>query len=109
MTHYVVRHIKTEKMLPQLAGRGSSSWEPDHPDPELSWEQAPTPRLFISKQAARNFISQWVKGVATAGYEYDDFIGAKYKSNEVLYEPQPHRSRDQLEIVPVELQFGEPL
>ena len=109
MTFYVVRHKTTGKILPKLPGRGSSGWEPDHPEPEKQWDHALIPRLFHSKQAAVAFISQWVKGIATNPTEYDYDFGHYTKSNHVEYETQPHRAKEQLEVVPVYIQFGNAL
>lgn len=109
MKLFAVRHKTTGKLLPKLDGRGYSSWEPDHPDPEKRWDHALTPRLFHSKQAAVAFISQWVKGIATNPIEYDNADGYTYKSSTVVYKAQPHRAKEQLEVVPVYLLFGDAL
>lgn len=109
MTHYIVRHKDTGKVLPQLPGRGYSGWHPVHADPNQVWEDALTPRLFGTERGAHKFIEQWAKGIAYAHTEQDDYSGGTVKTGYVEYETVTGRTRDQLEVVPVELQYGEAL
>jgi hypothetical protein len=104
MRFYVIRHKVTQRLLPQSYSTGSTWWNPVEHDPKKD----ELPRLFYSKKAAKSCIITWAKGHAvkkTAGTfdSFDDF------EEWLEYEAVPGRTREQLEVVPVHLSFGEPL
>lgn len=117
---YVVRHKSTGVILKDL--KGASHWDPEGltvaPEARAEYtanQRADTrpPRLFISKRAADNFMTSWARGAARM-VSNETYRGAGgYMTDEAPYdlvvEPVPGRARDQLEILPVTLTFGEPL
>ena len=96
--HYAIRHRATGNILSQEWMKGGSYWEG-----ELGKTGA-APRLF-SLRGARGFIGAWVQGRFKRGTITPTFAdpSADYKTF-VSAEPCG-RSRDDLEIVSVELPF----
>lgn len=73
MQFYVLRHVRTGKVMPQSSGRGGYSyWQPEHRD---SFGNATdTPRLFTSEASANRARSQWAAGlrkVVQCGSDWD--------------------------------------
>lgn len=92
MKVYCVRQKSTGLFIPRLETgkrRGGSHLEPSNER---------EPRIFHNKAAASAFISTWVKGI----YKPEDFY-LDTQGNEVggglEIEPQPHRKKDDMEIV----------
>jgi hypothetical protein len=104
-TYYVVRHKVTGKILPQTFMTGSTWW---HPEPEETRiNQKELPRLFYSERAGTNFINMWAKGHAVKHRASSfDFEGNEDNDEWLEWEAVSGRSRSQLEVVPVTLQFG---
>ena len=125
---FIVRHKVTGLVLKDF--KGASHWDPEGllmnwSEDELTrysqkdahashYLQDPRPpRLFSTKKGAVNFISSWLRGRAklvsndvyrgAGGYMTDE------PSHDLVIEKVPGRRRDQLEIVPVILTFGEPM
>ena len=72
-------------------GRGGSHVEPSLTEP---------PRLFHTEHAAKIALTYWLKGKVTVTY-YIDYFG---EVNERWHtEPVPHRKREEMAIVQIEL------
>lgn len=99
---WVIRHKPTGKIIPEpkgKMGRGGSHVEPE--DPILVM-----PRLFMTEIGAKRALSAWLQGKHTADmdYEYNDFTGGGfYYQAGVAVSPQPHRIKEDMEVVPVSL------
>lgn len=93
MDIFVVRHKPTGTYMPLMrpTGRGGSHW---HPTPQ----QQKRPRLFYTKQAATNAISQWLRG------EWK-WTGWNGQDEEWDCKPVPvkSRKREDLEILMLEI------
>lgn len=68
MKIYLVQHTRTRNFLPTDFATGGTYWE---------GEAGKAPRTFPTRQAAQNFINNWVKGRAgigpfSAGVAYED-------------------------------------
>jgi hypothetical protein len=103
-TYFVIRHKATGKLMPQLVGRGYSSWHPAHPDPKEVWNDGLTPRLFNSKRAATTSVVNWERGMYVMHRDSGDWpVREPEETLEII--PQPHRRKGDLEILEVELKF----
>ena len=94
ITMFAIRQISTGNYLPNpngARGRGGSHVEPVTASPTRP------PRLFHTAHAAKVALSHWLKGILTVSYYEDDEIWD--------LEPQPHRKREDMEVVPVSLEF----
>lgn len=110
MRYFCVRHKLTQRLLPQTFQTGSTWWTPD--DPEYKVEKNELPRLFASHKAAKGFVIAWAKGHAVKqrqGGNSISIFGDTDYAEWLEWEEVPGRARDQLEVIPVYLQFGEPL
>lgn len=92
---FVIRHKPTGHYIPNIAPghrRGGSLVEPE--DPKKS-----NPRVFVSERSAVAYLIQWCKGkhICTRTGEYDSYD----EVTEIV--PQPHRIREDMEIIPVVL------
>ena len=65
------------------------------------------PKFFVKASHAKGWITSWLKGRAVKRY-YSNVWGDD-EIIELEYEKVPSRSRDQITIVPVELNFMRPL
>lgn len=91
---FTIRHNPTGHYLPNPRGnrgRGGSHVEPVEPNP------VQPPRLFHNKAAAKIALSHWLKGALTVSYFGDD--------EDWHLEPKPHRKREDMEVVPVNLEL----
>jgi hypothetical protein len=93
MQLYAIRHKPTGGFLPppkNRNGRGGS-----HVEPEVGC----VPRIFPTERAAKSALGQWLLGK----FEHH-WIGDEFGGEEILtVVPQPHRKREEMEIVPVQL------
>jgi hypothetical protein len=104
MRFFVVRHKTTQRLLPQSYAVGSTWWNPE----EQPIKKDELPRLFYTAKGAKACIVMWAKGQATKQTDrHGDFLGED-DAEWLWYEPVPGRSREQREVVPVHLVFGEP-
>jgi len=95
-TWFVIRHRPSGLLLPEPAGRQGRGGS--HVEPSVE-----RPRLFSSRIAARNALSAWLRGkFIRGGSGYDSFAEEYYEDPPVI-EPQPHRVKADMEIVPVEI------
>lgn len=98
--YYVIRHIKTGELMPQMKrDRGYSHWNPDHPK-EIN--RLGVPRLIDTRRRATKCIIQWCanpngrRSVSTSYYgEVDDIVDIKPDG----------RKREDLEVVEVKLKL----
>ncbi len=105
MRFFVVRHKRTQRLLPQSFTVGSTWWNPE----QHVAKKDELPRLFYSAKAAKGCVVTWAKGHAVKNTSYGyDHDGNRDDEEWLEYEPVPGRERDQLEVVPVHLRFGEP-
>lgn len=92
---FVIRHKPTGHYIPNITPghrRGGSLVEPE--DPKNS-----SPRVFINERSAKGFLNQWCRGkhICTR-------IGNDGDYDEVTkIVPQPHRIKDNMEIIHVVL------
>lgn len=90
MKVYCVRQKSTGLFIPRLATgkrRGGSHLEPSN---------AREPRVFHNAQAARAFLSQWLQGI----HKHDTYVDMDgVQDDGVSIIPQPHRKKDDMEIV----------
>lgn len=99
---FAIRHKPSGAFMPEPKGRcmrGGSHLEP---------EKDVMPRLFHSERSAKAALTQWLRGKHVADYDwdYDDYSGKEYKyqcGTNII--PQPHRKREDMEIVPVSITF----
>ena len=94
MKAYAVRHKPSGKFIPRLETgkrRGGSHLEP-------SSEREP--RLFFNRLAARAFLSNWLQGIFKQS-NYQGYDGDYIDTLQVI--PQPHRKKDEMEIVEFDL------
>lgn len=96
-SYYGIRHKPTGFFMPHPTGRngnGSSFWEPT--------EQADEPRLIRSVHAAKCVITQWLRGHHNPEFDYED--GWKYTVGTDV-KPMPHRKREDMEIVEIQIEI----
>lgn len=94
MRAFAVRHKPSGLFIPKLktgARRGGSHLEPSN-DRE--------PRLFHNHLAARAFLSNWLQGIFKE-HTYTDYNG--YPESSLKIEKQPHRKKEDMEIVEFDL------
>lgn len=92
MPFYAIRHRISGFFLPERsAGRGYSYTEPT---------DGAQPRLFTTLHAAKIALTYWLKGKATTYYDDGGYVVDGFSS-------QPHRRREDMEIVAVELQISQ--
>lgn len=96
---FVIRHVPTGDYLPaRKSGRGFSNDEPEEDGGPLG------PRIFPTHRSAINALTAWLMGVhkrvstRSGGWE-----GPEEYDEDIIVEPQPHRIREDMEIVPVHL------
>lgn len=90
MNIYAVRQKSTGLFIPRLPTgkrRGGSSLEPSNER---------EPRFFHNKIAARAFISNWCQGIMKNHLDYEG-------EPDLIIIKQPHRNKDDMEIVKFEL------
>lgn len=90
MKVYCIRQKSTGLFIPRLKNgqrRGGSHLEPSNER---------EPRVFHNAIAARAFLSSWLKGIFENTALYDD------DGPDVKCTPQPHRKKDDMEIVEFE-------
>lgn len=97
MTLHIVKHVATGSVLPIV--KGASWWDPTEEGYDTA--KQPGPRIFVSKQAATNFIVAWARGRAIKKYvggnnPWDD-------SHEELEFEDVGRTRSMLVAVPVQI------
>lgn len=100
ITLYAIKHKPSGGYLPiprGRLGRGGSHTEPMIPDGSIEKQ----PRLFPNEKNAKNCLAAWLHGkyVAYRGRDYG-LDGADYYE-EIELKPQPHRIREDMEIVPI--------
>lgn len=101
---YAIRQKSTGFMLPEpkgRLGRGGS-----HVEPVDCSGNGPNPRLFKTAFAARCALTQWLRGkhVATVEWEQESWEHPSYQVEglpEII--PQPHRVKEDMEVVPFHL------
>lgn len=97
---FAIQHVPTGHYLPQPKGRGGRGGSYMEPVPASA---AFPPRLFHTYQAAKLSLTSWLKGItkvkSCGGWE-DDW-------EELFIEPQPHRKREDMIIVPVHIYLPE--
>lgn len=91
-TYYAVQHLPTGGYLPAILawhGRGGSFVKPTAPDDGQ-------PRLFLTKRAAKNYLTSWLSGEthSSGGEDCDIWLVKK-----------PERRREDMEVVPIEVRF----
>jgi hypothetical protein len=92
---WAVRHVPSGGYLPEPVGRmgrGGSHVEPSTTE---------RPRLFMSRRAAVNGLSAWLRGKVHHSSGYDSYAGEYYENTSL--EPVPSRKRDEMEIIEVQL------
>lgn len=100
MTFYVIRHIRTGQLFPEVKTRGGySHWNPDNPNMPVKIFKF-VPRLFETQKKAKRCIVEWFacqngrrRGVQTSFGEYEDYIDIK----------EDGRKKEDLEIVKIQL------
>lgn len=99
---YAIRQKSTGFFLPQTEGRGGrgSSWtEPT--DPSTSFIG-----LYRSPVTAKRVLSRWLMGQHKADYSFesDETWGTIYRVQDgITIIPQPHRIKEDMEIVTINL------
>ncbi len=94
MKAYAVRHKPSGMFIPRLETgkrRGGSFLEPTNER---------EPRLFFNKLSARAFLSNWLQGTFQ-NYSTMNYEG--YEDGGLKVTPQPHRKKDEMEIVEFDL------
>lgn len=100
-TFWGIRHKPTGRFLPEplgRAGRGGSHTEPSATEP---------PRIFDTELGAKRALSAWLQGKFVCGRGYypghpgNDWESGYYE--EVTVVKQPHRVREDMEVVPLKL------
>ena len=84
MKVYLVQHTRTLNFLPTDFATGGTYWE---------GEAGKAPRTFHTRQAAQNFINNWVKGHARMHYEHSGTFGEDVSSG-LVYEDRGRSHRD---------------
>jgi hypothetical protein len=104
LTVYALRHVRTGQFMPQLARRGYSHWNPDTPDATTLYvvKTPGIPRLFTTRRAAACCRSQWQQGILESRERQTGFDTWE---TEIRAVPDG-RTRDDLEVVPLELTDG---
>jgi hypothetical protein len=100
MNFWVIRHKPTNNLLP--ARVPATKWDFTIPDGVYE------PRLFRSERAAKNCATCWAQGAwgAQVETESDGWDGPSYTYlTEPMPVPVPGRKREDLEVVPVRLEF----
>lgn len=98
---YAIKHVPTGQFLPAPSGRngrGGSHMEP------VKVSAASPPRLFHTEAAAKIALTYWLRGIVTVTYGYGNEWGECDESWHT--EPQPHRKREEMAIVPIELRIA---
>jgi hypothetical protein len=93
MRTYAVRQKSTGLFIPVLKPgykRGGSHSEPTNEHP---------PRMFPSRKSAQAFLGNWLQGIHERGF-IDE---GGYEEDFIKVIPQPHRNKNDMEIVEFEL------
>lgn len=100
---FVIRHVPTGDYLPaRKSSRGFSNDEPDHEGGPLG------PRIFATRRSAINALTAWLMGVhkrVGGGTRHVGTFGGNDEDydEDIEIVPQPHRRREEMEIVPCHL------
>lgn len=96
LTLFAIKHIPTGHYLPTPSGWGGRGGSHVEPAPVTT---ACLPRLFHTEVAAKIALTYWLKGKTTVSHSYPD------EGEDWHIEPQNHRKADEMEVVPVNLEF----
>jgi len=103
MVFWAIRHKPTGGYLPEPTGRMGRGGS--HVEPVLHVDRMTEPRLFHTERAAKTALGTWLKGKVhhSAGYSCSgpDFLEEYYE--ELSTEHVPSRVREEMEIVPLEV------
>lgn len=106
ITMYAIKHVPTGGYLPAPKGRGGRGGS--HMEPVVFDENSKElPRLFGRKAAANAGLIHWSKGIYKTDRGYDNgtpWSGGEYYE-ETYIDPQPHRRKEDMEIVPVVIEL----
>lgn len=107
---FAIRHKPTGFYLTTPYAKGGSHWEPSDPA-YVDQSEVYAPRLFHTARAARCFRSAWAKGrwFKERGGSTDPWSGTYEYEENIFIEPVPSRKKEDLEIIPVTIQYGEPV
>lgn len=98
MERFAIRRRGTNLYLPHRpGGRGYSNDEPVDADLPVG------PRLFWNRLSAERALTAWLQGVwvkhTSSGTQWEDY------DERIKVQPQPHRRREDMEIVRIVLEF----
>lgn len=99
----MIRHKESGEFMPELKRtRGYSHWNPAKVDTASNFKKklVGTPRLFASRKNAHLSIAQWYALPNGRQSSYQSYDG---EWDDILDSKEDGRSKDDLEIVPVEL------
>lgn len=108
MQVFAIKHKPTGKWMPARLNKapgGWSYWDPTDDAPAHD----KNPRLFFTLRSAQNALTAWIMGEhrRESGTTYDwEGIPEGY-DNHIIDEPKVPRSREQMEIVRMELRGAE--
>ena len=91
---FAIKHKPSGLYLPAASGRYGRGFSFKEPSEER-------PRLFHTKRGAINALYQWLRGHHRHSSGFDSFNSEYYEETKVL--PQPHRKREEMEVVPLML------
>lgn len=98
MRLFVIRHKETRKLMPEYkSGKGYSFWLYDN----VIDNQRPTPRILESRAKAEKVIIEWAKGIFV--WRPQNLQDDPYYLDQRRVMKDLGRSKDELEVVPVEL------
>jgi hypothetical protein len=97
LTFYAIRHVKTDKLFPEVKTRGGySHWNPDNSKMPNIFKDVP--RLFKTRKTAQKCIIEWFACqngrrmlMQSNDGEYDDIVNTK----------EDGRKKEDLEVVEV--------
>lgn len=104
MNYFMVRHKKTGEFMPELReGRGYSHWNPGMVNTlqHLNIKLLGVPRLFSTRRRAEYCITRWIELPNAFHKNYETSLGL----SEVVETREDNRTKEDLEIVEVELRI----
>ena len=98
MKFYAIRHKASGELMPEMARRGYSFWNPSCPQPLYGAKESI--RLFKDKKRAERCITAWSIGLQYKSRFYSMYDGI---SEEETISKDDGRKKDDLEVVKVTL------
>ena len=103
---YAILYVPTGFFLSEPVGRYGRGGS--HVEPVNCSGNEPNPRLFQTERSAKAALTQWLRGkhMCSRGYHtagIDEMCGEYFEETEIV--PQPHRKRNEMLVIPFNLQL----